>query len=467
MDTNTNTTATGIALDVDLGILGQPPSLRVYTPISLCFPVLDPSAYPTFVSTLEQGLERLSESFPWVAGQVVNEFASESNSGIYKIKALEKVPRLLVKDLRDDPLAPTMEGLRTAGFPMSMLDENVIAPRRTFPGGPDYDPMEPVLILQANLIDGGLIITVNGQHSAMDMVGQGEVIRLLSKACKDESFTEEELAIGNFPRNIVIPLLDSTFKLSNELENQIAQLPPPQAPSSNEKAGPPPAPPNASWAYFSFSPKSLSALKSSAEGSADGSASFISTDDALSALIWQSVTRARLPRLDPADETMLSRAVDTRSHVGAPKAYPGILQNIAYSRSTLQQLLDEPLGVVASKLRLMLDPSNLRHRTRALATYLNSVQDKSVFNIAATVNPATDILLSSWSKFDCCNLDFNLGLGKPESVRRPRFNPFECLMYLMPKALDGEISLGISLRDEDMERLRLDTEFTKYGRYIG
>ena len=64
-------------------------------------------------------------------------------------------------------------------------------------------------------------------------------------------------------------------------------------------------------------------------------------------------------------------------------------------------------------------------------------------------------------------LDFNLGLGKPESVRRPRFFPVESSGYILPRRLDGELVVVVCLRDEDMERLRMDEEFAKYGKYIG
>ena len=76
-------------------------------------------------------------------------------------------------------------------------------------------------------------------------------------------------------------------------------------------------------------------------------------------------------------------------------------------------------------------------------------------------------MFSSWAKLDCYELDFNLGLDKPEAVRRPQFEPVESLIYLMPRTLDGGIAVAICLRDEDMERLRADEEFAKYGRYIG
>lgn len=142
---------------------------------------------------------------------------------------------------------------------------------------------------------------------------------------------------------------------------------------------------------------------------------------------------------------------------------------MTYHTYTLQKLVEEPLGGVASQLRSALDPktSNLGYDTRALATFLNRTPNKNIVSFTATLDLSADIIFSSWAKVDCYGLDFNLGLGKPEAVRRPRFNPVESLIFLMPRTLDGEIAAAICLRDEDMERLRVDEEFNKYGRYIG
>lgn len=52
-------------------------------------------------------------------------------------------------------------------------------------------------------------------------------------------------------------------------------------------------------------------------------------------------------------------------------------------------------------------------------------------------------------------------------MRRPKLVDFESLVYLMPKRPDGEVAVAISLRDEDMNRLKADEEFVKYGKYIG
>ncbi|KAK9384316.1 transferase family-domain-containing protein [Lipomyces mesembrius] len=457
-------------LDDYLEVFGQQPGLNIYTQLCFCFPVADASSHSAIINTLTNGLERLSASFPWVAGQVVNEGSGEGNPGIFKIKPLEKIPRLVLKDLRSDPSIPTMDALRRANFPFSMLDESIIAPRETLPSPDESASDSPLFLLQANFIDGGLLLTFLGQHQAMDMTGQGQVIYLLSKACRNEPFTSEELSIGNLPRHNIIPLLNDSYKQGPELARQIIKSTPSDLISSgtNGHAASPP-PPKCTWAYFTFPPTSLTTLKSLATKTLTLPSGYISTDDALSAFIWQSVIRARLPRLNPTAEATFARAVDPRRYLDIPQMYPGVVQNMTYHTYPIQKLVTEPLGGVASQLRSALDPktSDLGYRTRALATVLNRARDKSIISVAASLDLSVDIMLSSWAKEHCYELDFNLGLGKPEAVRRPQFVPVESLMYLMPKALDGEIALGICLRDEDMKRFRADEEFAKYGTYIG
>ncbi|KAL8727073.1 MAG: hypothetical protein Q9181_005832 [Wetmoreana brouardii] len=339
----------------DLGILGQQPSLQLYTQLCFCFTTTDTSSRSAIIDTLKVGLERLSASFSWVAGQIVNEGSREGNSGHFSIKAFESIPRLVIKELQNDL---SMDELRNANFPAIMLNEVVIAPCKTIPRSSDdlVSGSALVFLLQANFISGGLLLTFNGQHQAMDMVGQARIIQLFSKACRKEPFTVDACT-----------------------------------------------------------------------------------------------------------------AVDVRRYLDIPKTYPGLVQNMRYHTYTLQQLAEEPLGSVASKLRLAVDPttSTVEYDTRALATFLDRTSDKNIVNVVATVDPSTDIMLSSWANLDCYELDFGLGLGKPEAVRRLRFDPVEGLIYLMPKTLNGEIAVAICLRDEDMDRLITDVEFAKYGEYIG
>ncbi|KAG6807697.1 hypothetical protein H0H92_006671, partial [Tricholoma furcatifolium] len=437
----------------DIDILGQQPWLNLYTPICAVFPVAEASSYPQIINTLQNGLERLSTSFPWVAGQVVNEGAYDGNSGKYIIEALERIPRLTAKDLRDDPSVPSMADLRRAKFPMNMLHESIIAPRKTLPSVEEAKLASPVFLVQATYIIGGLVLSFLGQHNAVDMTGQGQIIHLLSKACRDESFTSEELSVGNLSRRNTIPLLDSDSDSSGgpKLVRQV-----PKQLSPNDTAHVPASPPKSNSACFSFSSTSLAALKTLATNTLPPSTEYVTTDDALSAFIWQSVARARLPRLGTTAESVFGRAVDVRRYLDLPLRYPGIINNMAYNIYTLRNLIDEPLGHVASQLRSTVDPktSDVAYRTRALATFLHRSADKTHINFVGELQ-------------DLYKLDFGLGLGKPESVRRLSFDPVEGvegLTYLMPRALDGEIAAAICLRDEDMEKLTVDEGFQNHTR---
>ncbi|PNP42134.1 hypothetical protein TGAMA5MH_05815 [Trichoderma gamsii] len=456
-------------MDFGLDIFGQQPRLNIHTQICLCFSTPIDVAQSTIVKTLATGLQRLTAGFPWVAGQVVVEGSSAGSSGVFKIRELGNVPYLAVKDLRSDTSVPTMMELREANFPMRMLNESVIAPRNTFPaanGIDGHDSGSPVFLVQANFIVGGLVLTFLGQHQSMDMVGQGQVMHLLSKACHGESFTKDELFSGNLERQTAISLLDN-YEPGPELARHLATTGTGPSGSGLDRRETEPA--RNIWASFTFCPSSLAALKSVAVKHLPSGSCYVSTDDALSAFIWQSIMRARAHRLPPDVDTTFARAVDVRSHVNVPATYTGIVQNMTYTTYTLQEVVALPLGEIASRLRSALEPSTtiLPFHTRALATYLHSQANKSHVSPASSLDFSVDVIVSSWAKTDGYALDFDLGLGKPEAVRRPWFTPLQSFVYFMPRKRDGEIALAACLGEEDMERLKADKQFTLYARHDG
>ena len=477
--------------EYDLDILGQQ-MICFYTQLTFCFSTPDgpDPSYEALIHTLSTGLERLSASFPWLAGTVVHEGAGPGTTGVFKIKSTGHIP-LTTHDLRDDP-SRTMAALRASNFPMALLDETVVAPRRTIPT-PDEPADMPVLLVQANLVQGGLLLTVNGQHQAMDLVGQGEVIRLFDKACRGEPFTEAELASGKIARREVVPLLGDDYEPGPELAHQLVEAgsdpasgkvdPPERAADSEggvgggavapERNPPPPDPSKGVWTYFTFDAPSLDALKSRATPDLPASTKYISTDDVLSAFVWQSVARARLPRVadPPSTPTLFGRAVDSRRFLNVSATYPGLLQTVSYHESTFAGVVvDRTLGGLAAELRAALDPktSNVGYRTRALATVIDRRADKSGISMfVMPPDPSLQAILSSWAKLDCYGHEFGLGWGKPVAVRRPRFVPFESLMYLMPRAPDGGIAVAMCLGEEDTERLKGDEEWVRHARYVG
>lgn len=451
--------------EVVLDILGQQ-SLEIFTQICFCYSMgEDGQSKDEILETLRKGLKRLTEGFPWVAGQVVNEKREVGDdTGVFKIKALERIPRLIVKDVSDQGSIPSLEELRKASFPMRMLDESFVAPRSTIPGIFSESSDVPVFILQATFIKNGLILTFLGQHQVMDGTGQAHVISLLSKACRGEQFTREELETGNMDREDIIPLLTEEENthlgdLHQELAHQIILDP---SSSSN------PEPPQCTWTCFNFSSSSINKLKSLASEDLLSNTSYITTDDVLTAFVWQSVSRIRFSRLSPNKKSTLARAVNVRPYLDVPSTYPGMVQNMTYNDFTISQLTTIPLGIIASQLRSNLDPkiSTLNQDTRALATLLDITKNKSITSFTATLDFSSDVALSSWVKQNSYSLDFGIGLYNPESVRRPQFTPVESLMYLLPKTPNGDVALAICLRDTDMSLLKSDEQFIKYATHI-
>jgi hypothetical protein len=447
-------------------ILGQIPSLQIYTQTCFCYNLPSSSSHDHIINTLTRGLERLAASFPWIAGQIIKKgFSDNGNTGIFEIAPLNPTPRLVVKDFTHDISIPSMKEMKKAGFPMSMLDEGIFAPRNTILGtsGEEKTSVMEVFLVQLTFIRDGLILCFVGEHQVMDMTGQGQIIDLLDKACREERFTKQELSVGNLVRENIIPLFENSWEPDGELDAQISKL---KTATEMETAQVPP--PKSKWAYIDFTRRSLTTLKSIATSSL--TSGFVSTDDVLTAFIYQCIVRARVPRLDSSKgAATLARAVDVRKFLSIPATYPGIIQNMVFYTNTIEDLISLPLGVIASQLRSKLDfeTSTLAHRTRALATMLTRSEDKGKFNMVANLDFGVDLMLSSWAKMDFWGLDFGLGIGKAESVRRPQFVPVESLLYLMPKDRNGGIGVAVCLREEDMERLRDDGEMKEFGRYIG
>ncbi|KAA8646989.1 uncharacterized protein ATNIH1004_005668 [Aspergillus tanneri] len=202
----------------------------------------------------------------------------------------------------------------------------------------------------------GLILTSVGEHSIMDVTGQDRVIHLLSKTCRNELFSDEELSSGNLAPLDIIPFLDDSYIRGDELSHQIIK------------------PGRVSQVHVGL----------------------------LLAFMWESITRTRLPPSDPTSETTFARAIDVRRFLNVPSTYSGLIQNMAYNDSTLQQISDQLLGCIASQLRQEIDPPKIEFRTRALATELHRSRDKSHVSCTATVSPSTSVSFSSWAKVNLC-----------------------------------------------------------------
>jgi len=361
-----------------------------------------------------------------------------------------------------------MQELRDAGFPMSAFDEGDLCPVRTLPELMDE---WPVFLVQANFIRGGLLLTCTLQHQVGDMTALGEVMSLFHKACKGEAFIDEELRLANVDRTDVIPIHDAAWLPEKS-------HPSPQSPTESAQSAPfskhqdQPVQATSAWANFSISPQNLISLKAEAM-QIQQSGHFVSTDDVLSALVWRHITRARLTRLPPLTTTQFGRTIDMRTRLSIVETYAGEATTKAFVRYDAKLLaLELSLGEIASTLRQAIDPktSNVTHDFKSYMTLVKRAEASAdTPRKSHAVYTSSDVMLSSWAKFVAIwTLDFGLDLGKPQSVRRPLFQPtIESLVYLLPKESDGKIVIAVCLRQEDLDNLKEDPEWAKWTSWIG
>lgn len=438
-----------------LDTFGQNPRLsKLYTQLCFAFSLPDTGhqSQRNVVDHLRHGLRNLSTSVPWLAGNV-----AQDSTGVFNIETGEELPELIVKDARH--ALPSFEEFRRAKFPFSMLDEKVIASRSTVPK--PEDQYAPVLSLQLTFVEGGVLLVFSGQHNCMDMRGQSMLMHLVAKACRGEPLSQEECKVVDLWEDGI------TSNPITDIEDNATKPEPSQGSNAGSRSSQD-IPEESTWAYFNFSSGVLSDLKATAEKSI--TTDFVSTDDVLSAFVWQAVTRVRLDRYLPGDESTFERQVDVRKHLGLPADYIGNAVHKASNQMPAKELLAQPLGIVASHLRGAISADqDLGHMARVAATRL-SLSLKKPMPIPAPARatlPATIVKMSSWAKEQCCTFDFGGSLGVAEAVRRPTFDAWEGLAYMMPKALNGDIAVALCLRDTDLAQLRSDDAWAQYCEYVG
>lgn len=445
------------SLDIPLEIFGQNDVLSIMTPFVYIFPSPDPDI-TRLTEIIRAGLQSLTLSFPWVAGKITNTGRTEESSGVFKITRHNLIPELTVKDWRLDTRVPTMEQLAESNVPCSRLKEEFFAPVHvnTTPGF-EAEDRAPVLQVQLSIILGGVVLTIMGNHQALDGTAQDQVAHLLDKACKNAPYTQEEIRIGNLCRETIVePFPDDWQPASVDSVYQGQQISQGETPESIEHR----------WTHILFSPTAVRELKSNI--SRDLKTGFVSTDDALTALVWQSLARARSHRLSPSTQTSIGRAVNPRRYLNIPPTYPGYINNNAYSTDALNQLTERTLSSIALDLRAKVDPksSNIGGHTRAIATMLYRAKDRNTVKMHGSLNSDCDLMLSSWANMRGYDFDFGLGLGKPTYFRRTDHQLIPSLAFFLPKRSDGEIILSACLRTDDIARLRLDPQLAKHGRFL-
>ncbi|KAK9163404.1 hypothetical protein Syun_004306 [Stephania yunnanensis] len=204
--------------------------------------------------------------------------------------------------------------------------------------------------------------------------------------------------------------------------------------------------------FFHFSPESVACLKEKAN--AECNTSKISSFQALAAVVWRSITRAR--QLANEQITHCWLPVDNRLRLDPPLTadYFGNCIQALNATTTAGELLSNNLGWSAS----LLHQAVAGHTDASIRAWLEAwVRTPFVYQYGQFVDHQS-VMFGSSPRFDMYGNDF--GWGRPLASRSGNGNKFDGKVTLYPgREGGGSIDLEVCLPHQPMKALELDPEF--------
>lgn len=436
---------------------------RGYTRPMFFFPAVEDVDQMAVVEIFRKALKPTIKAIPSLACEIVPVADGKKPTGRVALKHGD-FGSLIVKDLRGTGLS--YEELRKQKFPQSRLDPDILCARGVFPMPGET---QPAWVPQLNIIDGGFILTLHNHHTMYDAQAINEILRVWSQNCRhvqDEAVPAcSSLPAERFERSAHItdhaPTADSG---RSELHPEFIVVPftvtfPETAFRDTHRQR-----------VYRLSPKALAELKNDCTESGD---SWISTNDAATALLWRSIIRAQAD-LETLPEDAMSHHiinVDLRLRSDPPlsKHYPGCPMNYARPGMNLRELCKSTsLAPLARLIRNQVDTRTPAY-TKSLVTLLNNIPGYGHF--AWTSFPSlltTDCMTSTWYKLDILDLDFGPAIGQIERVRYPTAGLFNGLSMIYPQITRGAqeelgMEIAVGMEKQHFTKLDKDPVWCKYA----
>ncbi|KAE9379430.1 hypothetical protein N431DRAFT_434425 [Stipitochalara longipes BDJ] len=364
---------------------------------------------------------------------------------------------------------PSFKELEADDFPASKFPYDLLT---IVPRGIGNDRPYAAFKVQFSAIEGGTIITISISHSVGDGAGTNELTRILA-----EETRLAQASSSTSVKNEVLPEAASTMDRS-ALRNLDSKTPfnikdhpaylfpsPPDPTTPSEKLAPHPfeaSSPEISI-LLTISPPNLQKLKTDAT---TPSAPFISTHDALAALIWRSILQIRSRRSPSAQNVPPSTLgsvffpSDARRHLKLTDAYVG---NCVYQLTA------------ALPLSNLFSSSGLKQAASAIRAAITAVTTEKVESLLALTNErwphwgfvetysSTGVAMGTdWTSGVLYEQDWGEDFGELVRFRYAgNFGGAGCC--ILPKLRDGSAELVVGILPEEEELLRSEECF---GRYI-
>ncbi|KAK9446503.1 transferase family-domain-containing protein [Limtongia smithiae] len=449
---------------------------KIYVLVSEVFALPAGADTGAIIKSMTTGLKVALASFPVLCGCL----EMDATTGqMWVTKKRESAAALHLKYMPGGEF-PSYAELEQKDFPASLLAAHQILPSAVTakqlhsPLGDNNDEGISIAAFQLNFIKDGLIVGVAIHHSVSDGPGCDGFLTTWAE--------NSALALCGLPsvvKDVTFDLLNSPLNTAKPLPKQIAKIKD-AYPVLKNSGGPmqPPPPgfvlPNLVPQMWHFPKSKTEALKTKAS-STDGS--WISTYDAVMAMVWSSATRARMDLFKPAPEstTLLVHAVDTRSTWSPPlsPSFLGVGTAPASCKPlSIQDIIDPAnLPLVAASVRSSIKQITPDYLT-GLLEWIAGQDDRRYLEISLNSFLGMDFGGSSWQSMRAYETH-NFGFGFPSALRWP-CPMFDGFVFVYPSrantkaaAADEGIEVCICLEEGCHQRLMADSVLLEYAQPRG
>ena len=445
----------------------------LYIRITLCTPAKAPTLKDQefLFRSLQFGLQQTLTQIPFLGG-----ILREDNDGRGRLH-IASGPGILFRrvDLTENN-SLSYPQLKDAHFPSNAFNGDELAPVGPVP----EKSGAPVMAAQANFIPGGLILTVCFHHFAVDAAGVGSVLRTWAENTRASHDGGSELKpVEPFPQELQdrTPLfgskgLDPKDNIKHYPQYKLlsaSDLPTLENSSDQTEPAAYPTIPPIKSAILYFSASSLSTLKALASPTASPETSYISTNDAFSALLWSSITNARgLTSHDNKDSnTPQSRLLFS---INCRKLFDPPIPSSYLGNVIIYGAADQPISILEN-------PSELSTIASAIRKAVNKVDHDHVQGLISLINSLTtpadlqpdmkcflgpDLAMTSWRDMGISGLDWGPGIGKVKRLR-VLATAFDGIILVLPALEDGGLEVFIGLEADAMGRLVNDVDLLRFA----
>lgn len=386
----------------------------------------------------------------------------------------EKAGHILLRDLRAPGAYPyTYADIQARQFSVSSFDGDVLCDRNIWPTPTSGMPVSSV---QVNFLAGGMVIC----WCVLHMVGDANTYCSWTKTWANECRRLQGLPVDDSVlEDGMMTAREQVMKAAGSYKDPVS-LHPGMVVLPFTPTGPPPCmmSPSHRGQVFYFSPEALAAIKKAADPANATEVtghSWVSTNDAFSALVWRATLDVQVP-LDtlqdgehPEDMTHFAIAVDCRKRTDPPvhpRALGCWLSYITVMAPIRKVLTRYNLADLAGLVRLEVQNRLDNQFTDRYAAIVDSLEDVTRLVPQAYFNlMGKSVILTSWADMeDLYELEWGPLLGnKIEAVRSPNNGILPGCAVILPRRKDGGLELLVGTEGALLPKLCQDPIFMEYA----